>query len=366
MKSKNANSILFVIAITLAAVFYGVLALFKSSPAYDFFYSRGLYQPLSLTAFFFGLALVWNRWIVFRAENADLDIAMPEAIDSREQAVDLASRISKSHGSTILGRRLTDLLRGFARREELGTLEERLKAKDRNDLDQSAGLIGWVRSLPPLIGLLGTLDGLRGGIAEISMISNASDLEALRGRLQSFAQHASTAFDTTLLGIGAAAVLSAAIFVLRKSEDTYLGKVDAIADDIALSFPHQSEFEGQISEAVNGVMAGFTRQFETLMVSSTGPVVREFGRCLNDGMAGAVDEWIVAWREELSRATRQVLDGVDQRNATGTHAAQAALHESVGQLSTTLRALEMAVARPHPVHIRISGEAAVERVANGD
>ena len=44
------------------------------------------------------------------------------------------------------------------------------------------------------------------------MINNANDLEALRGRLQLFAQHASTAFDTTLLGISAAAILSAAIF----------------------------------------------------------------------------------------------------------------------------------------------------------
>ncbi len=303
MHKKGINLFLFVGALLLTALFYGFLTgFFKPGPVYQFFSSRGWYQPVSLTFFFFGLLLMAVRKLSFREELASVDMPIPNAALSRQDAASLATQLPERYRNTILGRRLANLLKGYARREDLGPLEDRLAVNDRDELDQSAALIGWVRSLPPLIGLLGTLDGLRGGIAEISMISNAGDLDELRRRLQLFAAHASTAFDTTLLGISAAAILSAVIFLARKSEDTHLTQVDRISTELARQFPHTSESgEDVTANMASSFMATFLPAVETAMAA-----------------------WLARWQEqltqsashiqnELSRSTNQILDQTRSR-----------------------------------------------------
>ncbi len=363
MGRKQITAVLFFAAIALCGVVYfGVGKIFYPGGVYEFFYSRGLYQPLSLTFFFFGLLLVLYRWIAFRKEIASPDVELADEVITRASAATLANQIGRRQGLTLQGRRMADLLRGCARGEEIGSLEERLKAKDRNELDQSASLIGWVRSLPPLIGLLGTLDGLRGGIAEISMISNANDLDALRSRLQLFAHHASTAFDTTLLGISAAAALSAAIFLVRKTEDTYLAHIDSIADDLARRFAHDLEVGDEMTKAVATLLDRVRQHFEDLLVAATGPVVEEFSKQLQAGVSDAVKRWTEVWGSELSRTSKDVLDSIETLGATNI----AALHETVATLGATLRAVEEATARPHPIQIHISQDGSrAESASNG-
>ena len=63
----------------LTAVTYGIVGrFFKPSGVYEFFFSRGLYQPISLTFFFFGLLLVFHRWWVFREERTTMEIELPD------------------------------------------------------------------------------------------------------------------------------------------------------------------------------------------------------------------------------------------------------------------------------------------------
>ena len=367
MKRKSVTLISFAGSLALTAATYAVIAtFFKPSGTYDFFFSRGLYQPISLTFFYFGVLLVVHRWWLFREERTPLEIELPDGIITPGKASKFSQLLKMEHGSSILGRRLADLLQGSARREEIGPLEERLKARDRHELDQSAALIGWVRSLPPMVGLLGTLDGLRGGIAEISMINNANDLDALRGRLQLFAHHASTAFDTTLLGISAAAVLSAAIFLVRKTEDSYLTQVDEIADALARRLPHFSELEGQISEAVSGIMAGVAEQFRNLLQTATGPLVQEFSKQLGAGVSDAVHGWLDAWQQELKETSHAVLQEVQTKSDANASQLQSVMDDGVGQIRKDLSNIEHAVSRPRPVQIRISGDAELERATHGD
>ncbi|MDQ2946545.1 MAG: MotA/TolQ/ExbB proton channel family protein [Acidobacteriota bacterium] len=367
MKRKSITWILFVGALVLTALTYAMVGyVFRTSGAYAFLFSRGLYQPISLTFFFFGLLLVGHRWLLFREERTIVEIEIPDGTITPANAKEFSTALQAKHGSSILGRRLAALLQGSARHEEIGPLEERLKARDRDELDQSAALVGWVRSLPPLVGLLGTLDGLRGGIAEISMINNANDLDALRGRLQLFAQHASTAFDTTLLGISAAAVLSAAIFLVRKTEDSYLAQVDTIADALARRMPHFSELEGQISEAVSGIIAGVADQFRALMQTATAPLVQEFSKQLGGGVSDAVHGWLDAWQRELRRTSETVLQEVQEKSHTNAAVLEGILLNGVGEIRREVSGLEQTVSRPRPVQIRISGEAELERSAHGD
>ncbi|MDQ6707719.1 MAG: MotA/TolQ/ExbB proton channel family protein, partial [Acidobacteriota bacterium] len=224
---------------------------------------------------------------------------IPNAVVSRDDAAAFSAQIPPEYRNRFLGRRIANLLKGYVRREELGPLEDRLAMNDRDELDASASLIGWVRSLPPLVGLLGTLDGLRGGIAEISMISNAGDLEELRRRLQLFAAHASTAFDTTLLGISAAAILSAIIFLVRKNEDTHLVRIDRIATELTRQFPHRTELEEEIRMTANGFMSGFMETMEHAMAGATPPMVDTFRREMQDGMQSTVHGLIASWQRDM-------------------------------------------------------------------
>jgi biopolymer transport protein ExbB/TolQ len=366
MKRKSITLFLFAGGLALAAVTYLIVGtFFKASGTYEFFFSRGLYQPISLTFFYFGLLLVVHRWWLFRDERRIVEIELPDGIITPGNAGAVSEMLQAKHGSSILGRRLASLLQGSARREEIGPLEERLKARDRAELDQSAALVGWVRSLPPLVGLLGTLDGLRGGIAEISMINNANDLDALRGRLQLFAQHASTAFDTTLLGISAAAILSAAIFLVRKTEDSYLAQVDDIADALARRMPHFSELDGQISQAVNGIMEGVAEQFRGLMQTLAAPMVQEFSVRLHEGMSEAFHGWLTMWQQELRQTSQVILHEVQVKSDMNLAVLDGVLRGEIGEIRKEVSGLEQAVSRPRPVQIRISGEAELERSAHG-
>jgi biopolymer transport protein ExbB/TolQ len=368
MKRKSITFLLFGGALILTGSTYAVVGTwFKTNGAYQFLFSRGLYQPISLTFFYFGLLLVIHRWRLFREEQAIPEIELPDGIIDPATSGEFTRTLQSKHGSSILARRLADLLQGSARDEDIGPLEERLKARDRNELDQSAALVGWVRSLPPLVGLLGTLDGLRGGIAEISMINNANDLDALRSRLQLFAQHASTAFDTTLLGISAAAVLSAAIFLVRKNEDTYLARVDSIADGFARRLPHFSKNEGRYRESLNWIMAGIAEQFRNLMQTATGPMVQEFSKQLESGVSQAVRGWLEAWRDQLRQTSDAVIREVHAKNAMDASTLQGVVHDGMGQIrnemNERLRSLEQTLSRPRPVQVYVSGEAALERSA---
>jgi len=119
--------------------------------------------------------------------------------------------------------------------------------------------------MPPVLGLLGTLDGLRGGTSEIATISGADSLDKMRTALQRFALASSTAFDCTLMGIIAALILSVFIFFQRKREDAYLVAVDLKAHRLSRQFQRRSEIEDGILKLARELMAGFFGRLESTL-----------------------------------------------------------------------------------------------------
>ena len=274
MQKKGITLLAFLGALLLTGVFYTVLSLlFKSGPSYAFFASRGWYQPASVALFLFGGLLVAHRWWMFRPELSSAEMPIPNAVIPREDAAALASQFPEQYRHTILGKRLSKLLIGYARREPVGDLQGRLAGNDREELEDSASLLGWVRTLPPAIGLLGTLNGLRGGIADISTIGKTGDIEDLWRAMQSFAGHAGIAFDTTLLGIGAAVVLSALIFLVRRSENSHLARVDRIAEELRAT--------------ANSLITGFLQTMQHGMTAVAVPMVDAFRNQIQDELARA-------------------------------------------------------------------------------
>jgi biopolymer transport protein ExbB/TolQ len=354
MLRKGMTVLAFLVAVTVTSVFYGALYYTAprsanpdvkppESPIYSFFCQRGWYQHASVLMFFYGLLLVAARSWSCRQESRALNISPPAKMIRPEDAAPLVERISSKYGRTLVGRRLAALLRGYSRMEEVGPLLDRLAENDRQELERNSSLLSWVRGLPPVFGLLGTLDGLRGGTAQISSI-NAADLMKVKEALQSFARNSSTAFDTTLLGISCALIVSAAIFLLRKSEDDLLGRIGEIAHSVGSRFVRNSRADEETQ--------GFLDRLEKALAGATHQVLSAFQQEMRNGISTTVQGWLDAWKKELSEATRRVLEQLRERGGENPEALLESMRAAVGRLE----AIERALARPRAVQLKISAE----------
>ncbi len=339
MRRKGTPLLLLLLSVFCTGILYAFLWRFvREGEFFDFMCDRGYYQHASTALFFYGLILLGHRWWVFRSEGRALEeIALPsEPVIRPAEAVAVVGRFPAAYRRTLLGKRLAELLQGYAWRDEIGPLLSRLGAKDREELERSASLLSWVRSLPPVIGLLGTLDGLRGGMGQIAEISNLKELDELRSRLQGFAQNAATAFDTTLLGIICALVLSAFIFVLRKTEDGHLTEVDKIAHRLSLKFERES---------------GLMHSLEMSLQMITDQTVRAF----REKMETAVQDWLQIWKAQLDLATRTVLQPSGSGDGTSRELGEA-LRLQTQALVSKLEAIERALAEPRRVTLKVAAD----------
>src|SRR5665213_4316468 len=106
MKRKSITLFLFLGGLALAAVTYLIVGtFFRANGVYQFLFSRGLYQPISLTFFFFGLLLVLHRWWLFRDERRIVEIELPDGNITPGNADTFSQMLQAKHGSSILGRR---------------------------------------------------------------------------------------------------------------------------------------------------------------------------------------------------------------------------------------------------------------------
>jgi biopolymer transport protein ExbB/TolQ len=176
---------------------------------------------------------------------------------SPDQAASLTRNIPEEYQRSLVGRRVAALWRGYGRQEDVGPLVDRLAQRDRLEIEQRYSAVNWVRTLPPIVGLLGTLDGLRGGTGDLAHLSGSGDLSAIRTALRLFALSSSTAFDTTLLGLVVALILSVLIFVLEQQDFRLLSSLDELASEMARLFLKPPSLEATLRTVVRDAMQEF-------------------------------------------------------------------------------------------------------------
>jgi biopolymer transport protein ExbB/TolQ len=224
---------------------------------YEFFCDRGYYQHLTVFLFWLGIWMLVSRLLVFLTEKHALQLEMPSLRMSPEQAASLTRNIPEEYQRSLVGRRVAALWRGYGRQEDVGPLVDRLAQRDRAEIEQRYSPVSWVRTLPPIIGLLGTLDGLRGGTSDLARLSGSGDLSAIRTALRGFALSSSTAFDTTLLGLVVALILSVIIFVLQQQEYRMLTALDELASEMARLFLKPPSLEAVMRSVFREAMEEF-------------------------------------------------------------------------------------------------------------
>lgn len=224
---------------------------------YEFFCDRGYYQHFSVFLLWLGIWMLVLRFLVYLTEKHALQLEMPSLRMSSEQAASLTRNIPEEYQRSLVGQRVAALWRGYGRLEDVGPLVDRLAQRDRTETEQRYSAVNWVRTLPPIIGLLGTLDGLRGGTADLARLSGSGDLSAVRTALRGFALSSSTAFDTTLLGLAVALILSVLIFVLQQQEYRLLSSLDELASEMARLFLKPPSLDATLRSVVRDAMQEF-------------------------------------------------------------------------------------------------------------
>jgi len=226
----------------------------EGDPVYEFFCNRGYYQHAIVFLFWLGIWMLLVHLLVYLNERRALQLEMPSLRMSSEQAASLTRNIPEEYQRSLVGRRVAALWRGYGRQEDIGPLVDRLARSDRAEIERRYATVTWIRSLAPVIGLLGTLDGLRSGTFDLARMSSGGDLSAIRSALRGFALSSSTAFDTTLAGLVCSLILSVLIFNLQRQEMRLLAALDDLANEMARLFlkppPLETVLAGIIKDAV--------------------------------------------------------------------------------------------------------------------
>lgn len=372
--SLKTSKLVPVIALGFAAVatwiFYAILyGVVRSGPTFSFFCDRGIYQHASVFFFLLGIALVLGRWLSMSKEESSLGVDLGSGPLDQSAASTLDAKFPSELRETLLGRRVSQLVKGFRRGEELGPLEARLADSDEQELEESTGLISLVRSLPPVIGLIGTLAGLRSGIAQIAQMSGGQSVEQIRSSLQGFAGSSSVAFDATLLGILCALLVSVALFLVRLRETRLMAQVNLTADDLARRFGKISTAEKQweglsedlikkLIQSLDSTLQGRAGQFSESLAKLAGRGVESFQELLSPVLNHVSAEVITSMQTNLRHA-ETILDrsaSLQQHMASANERLEATLSQTMNGIQRILVGLQQEVSNPRAVRIHVSSD----------
>jgi biopolymer transport protein ExbB/TolQ len=239
--------------------------------------------------------------------------------------------------TAYLPRRLREALDLVVRTGTADDLEDHLKYLA--DLDAarahaSYGLVRFVVWAIPIMGFLGTVIGITVAIANLS----PTQLENISGVVAGLG----TAFDTTATALALSMLLMFLQFVIERSEQSLLDRVDqqawetlagrfqtdGITDGSALAMARLGDAVGRSSAQLIEAQASSWRELEQTAAGSLERVFAGMGDRLRETLAASLDETLATWRESLVDAHRQLAAERDDRWERAT----AALGEAVTTL----------------------------------
>ncbi len=181
--------------------------------------------------FFLGIAILALKMFRLSTEKAALGAEeLGEAdLSPTGDALEMAGRLEAHAKSlprgwrqTVLLRRISDVCRYVKGRRSADGLEEHLKYLADQSYDRAHESFGLVRTINwavPIIGFLGTVVGITLAIANVTPDQLDTSLNAVTGGL-------AVAFDTTALSLSLTLVLVFFYFVVERSEQQILSRVE--------------------------------------------------------------------------------------------------------------------------------------------
>lgn len=237
-RQTDVNPVLsFLIGLALSGAFFGVLLRFPSSPFAVLWLERG-WIPYAIAAFFFwGSAMLAIKWRKLALQKKALDLQVvpddpgfvlsPQSSDQILQ--NLYRQVHDPERFLLFNRVLRAIsnLRNLGRVSDVETILRSQSDMDQNNLDTSYIILkGFIWTMP-VLGFIGTVQGLSMAIGEFSHVLTAGgEIGALRDSLRQVVTGLSIAFDTTFQGLVCTLALQLVATFLRKKEEEYLDDCD--------------------------------------------------------------------------------------------------------------------------------------------
>lgn len=224
-------------ALLIAAVattgFYGVLSLADESYIPTMFTDRGPVPYFIAGFFFWSLAILAIKSLKLRLQRRALMYPVvsddPSFVLTPKTVDDVNAKIYRTVDDPkhfVLFNRISIALSNLQNLGRVTDVDEILRSQashDESALETSYALVqGFVWAIP-VLGFIGTVQGLSGAIGGFgSVLATTTDIEQIKGSLQSVTGGLSIAFETTLQGLVAAIFVQLFLVALKKTEEEFL------------------------------------------------------------------------------------------------------------------------------------------------
>lgn len=257
--NTNVNVGLFILfGIAATVVFYLVLWPFAGTPAQRSYLGRlfmggenasmatGLWVPYAeVFLFFWAVGMLFSKYFKIRRQRrALLFDVLPSDIGEKITTTNLDSFLKyisdlprDAVGSFLVTRCVRGLEHFRARRSaaDTATMLASQSDLDAGSVDSSYTLFHVFIWAIPILGFLGTVIGVSSAVGGFTdTLSSSSDMESLKSGLKNITGGLGTSFDTTLVALSMAMMLTFPVSALQKMEGDVIGEVDEYTNEYLL------------------------------------------------------------------------------------------------------------------------------------
>jgi len=273
------KSLLYGVVIT--AGFLALLIPFDNSAIGQIFLKRGWVNYAETFLFVWGMAILVMKWIQNRRQTrATMLDLFPTRLgneihcDNVGGFIDNIYKIPLSMRDSLIVNRIRKALELFEIRTDNGEVSAFLSTQSDIDANRSSGSYALLKVFLwaiPILGFIGTVQGLSTAVSSLSMGDNA-DPEALKTSINSLTGGLGVAFDTTLLGLILSMLMSFPMAAVQKKEDETLTLIDAFCTEKLL--PKLNDSRNSMSstlleqaDSIPQLVTTLARAHETFLVS---------------------------------------------------------------------------------------------------
>jgi len=220
------------IACVCTVLFYAVLYLMPHHWFVEMFTERGFtpYPMVFLASW--SAAILFFKWTKVRLQRRALDISIlpastfvlsPNTVDQVMQHIDL--KVEQPRHFFLFNRIIGTLsnLKNIGMISDVSDILRTHNEQDQEAVETSYSLLNGFLWAIPVLGFIGTVEGLSVAIGEFgNVLKQSANMEALTSSLQVVTGGLATAFETTLIALVLALFLHLWATAMRKSEDDLL------------------------------------------------------------------------------------------------------------------------------------------------
>lgn len=290
-----------IVGVVLTACFFALLIPFSDTGIGALFLKRGWVNYAETFLFIWGMTILFAKWKQNqRQARATMLELFPQRLgseihcDSVGGFIDNIYKIPLTMRDSLIVNRIRKALELFENRPDNGEVAAFLSTQSDIDANRSSGSYSLLKVFLwaiPILGFIGTVQGLSTAVAALSM-GDTGNPESLKASIDSLTGGLGVAFDTTLLGLILSMFMSFPMAAVQKEEDETLTIIDAFCTEKLLPKLNDSRNSatGELleqAESIPQLVASLARAHETFLVNlkDATKMLSEAGDTMNKRLA---------------------------------------------------------------------------------